>query len=140
MTEQDDTVADAEAEPETTVVASETSTSAGHVQAWSLDDDTTVEPDNNRRPLPRALVILLAGVLVGGAALAAYLVDQEEHGSHLRPLAPTHVPATATKSPAVAPTPKPAYDLRSQLDNVPNVGVQDIDSRYLAVLGRRGVT
>lgn len=131
-----------EPEADTTIVADDTTRGEAPAVAWSLDPDDTA-PAADRRPLPRSLVLLLAGVCVAAIALAAFVLGGQMHPPQLVP--PTHTPTAAPPPPAAsspslpppapptfAPPPEPA-------PSPPSTVLSDIDAKYLAYLHREGV-
>lgn len=97
-----DTVA---ANPETVEVTAATELGGAEL-AWSADHSApeVSEAQDDRRPLPRSLQILLVGVVVGGLALAAFILGRHEITRHPAPSAAPAPPAT-TSAPPPAPTP-----------------------------------
>jgi hypothetical protein len=96
MTENDtdDTAA---ANPETIEVTAATELRDAGL-AWAADNDVpeVQEAQDDRRPLPRSLQILLAGVTLGGLALAAFVLGRHDMTLHRAPSVASRPPPTTT--------------------------------------------
>ncbi len=104
MTNENDTGDTVAANPETAEVPAATELREAGL-AWAVDNDVpeVQEAQDGRRPLPRSLQILLAGVALGGLTLAAFMLGRNDIAPHRPPNAASAPPTTSTVSPAAAP-------------------------------------
>lgn len=104
MTNENDTGDTVAANPETAEVTAATELREAGL-AWAADNDgpEVQGAQDGRRPLPRSLQILLASVVLGGLALAAFILGRNDIAPHRAPSAASAPPTTATASPAAAP-------------------------------------
>jgi hypothetical protein len=104
VTNENDTGDTVAANPETVEVTAATELRRAE-WAWSADNDAPEVPaaQDERRPLPRSLQILLASVAVGGLALAAFILGRNGITSHRAPSAASAPPTTAAVSPTAGP-------------------------------------
>jgi len=104
VTNENDTGDTVAANPETAEVTAATELREAGL-AWAADNDgpEVQEAQDGRRPLPRSLQILLASVVLGGLALAAFILGHNDIAPHRAPSAASARPTTATASPAAAP-------------------------------------
>ena len=106
MTNENDTGDTVAANPETVEVTAATELREAGL-AWAADNDApeVQEAQEDRRPLPRSLQILLASVALAGLALAALILGRNDIAPHRAPSAASPPPTTptATVSPTAAP-------------------------------------
>lgn len=122
----DTVAADAGADENTTVVPNDIATGQAELLAWS-DDTVPATRVEDRRPLPRALKLLLCIVGVGAVGVGAFLVGGQQRQPSAPVPGPILSPSTITVT-ALAPT--------SAVTAPP--GPSD-DQRFLAMLSRDGV-
>lgn len=99
-----------------TAVVADTPPTLAEALAWSAAEPTDDESKTDRRPLSAALILLLAGVCVGGVTLAAFIAGRHHQDRQTAPLTPgrpsatdpnpatTQPPSTAALSPPPAVT------------------------------------
>ena len=115
MTNENDTGDTVAANPETVEVTAATELREAGL-AWAADNDApeVQEAQEDRRPLPRPLQILLASVALVGLALAAFILGRNDIAPHRAPSAASAPPTTATTTvspPAAPPSSVPAPGL-----------------------------